>query len=250
MRNRFIFLSYCLLIICGTLCLKLVSAQETPILSATTTVTPTPQPPTVTTGEASLAGDNSVILESIVNAHGLLTTAWFDYGTSSGSYNNKSSTQTVTGTTDTQVSINIGKLLEETIYYYRIAAQNSAGTSYGDEKYFGLIPSTPTVTPTPRCKAEEITASPYVLRLKKEESDEVTVTVTCSDGTPVVGETVTATVKAGKRRISVTPLSQDTDANGEAIFTITATQKTGNAKVKFKTDGGLKTRVTVKVKNK
>ena len=250
MRNRFIFLSYCLLVVCGILCLKLVFAQEMTILSATPTVTPTPQPPTVTTGEASLAGDNSVILEGIVNAHGLLTTAWFDYGTSSGSYNNKSSTQTVTGTTDTQISINIGKLLEETIYYYRIAAQNSAGTSYGDEKYFGLIPSTPTATPTPGCKAEEITASPHVLRLKEEESDDVTITITCPDGTPVVGETVTATVKSGKKRVSVTPLSQETDTNDEAIFTITAMQKTGNAKVKFETAGGLKTTVTVKVKNK
>ncbi|MCF6155828.1 MAG: hypothetical protein E3K36_11385 [Candidatus Brocadia sp.] len=248
MGRRFFCISLILLlvgIVRGTF------AHETSVfmVPATPTLAPTPQPPKVTTGESSLSEGNSVILEGIVNAHGLLTTAWFDYGTSSGSYNNKSSTQIVTGTTDTKVSINIGKLLEETIYYYRIAAQDSAGTSYGDEKYFGLIPLTPTVTPTPGCKAEEITASPHVLRLKKEKSDDVTVTVTCSDSTPVVGETVTAKVKSGKKRVSVTPPSQDTDTNGKAIFTITATQKTGKAKVEFKS-AGLKTTVAIKVKNK
>jgi hypothetical protein len=109
--------------------------------------------------------------------------------------------------------------------------------------------SSPIATPTPACELDSITAFPKKLTLNKEESDDVTITVTGNEGCPAVGEMVTATVKSGKRRISVTPLSQDTDANGEAIFTITATEKTGNAKVKFET-AGLKTTVTVKVKNK
>ncbi|BBO19221.1 conserved hypothetical protein [Candidatus Brocadia pituitae] len=63
-----------------------------------------------------------------------------------------------------------------------------------------------------------------------------------------MSETVTAKIKSGKRRISVTPLSQNTDASGEAIFTIKAMKETGNAKVKFEAASGLKTAVTVKVK--
>lgn len=35
------------------------TGQEMPILSTMPTVTPMPEPPTVTTGEASLAGDNT-----------------------------------------------------------------------------------------------------------------------------------------------------------------------------------------------
>lgn len=59
---------------------------------------------------------------------------------------------------------------------------------------------------------------------------------------------MTAKIKSGKRCVSVTPLGQNTDAGGQAIFTITATKETGNAKVKFKIAGGLKTTVTVKVR--
>ena len=45
------------------------------------------------------------------------------------------------------------------------------------------------------------------------------------------GETVTATTnKAGAKRISISPESDATDENGEVVFTITATNKTGNAR--------------------
>lgn len=70
----------------------------------------------------------------------------------------------------------------------------------------------------------------------------------CNDGSPSVGELVTTKIKSGKKRISISPQSADTGVNGQAIFTITATKKTGNAKVKFEAANGLKTTVTVKVK--
>lgn len=71
--------------------------------------------------------------------------------------------------------------------------------------------------------------------------------VTCEDGLPVAGITVTATVTKGKKRVSVSPLSKLTDANGQAVFTITATKKTGRADVLFEAEG-LKDSVSVKVK--
>ncbi len=90
-------------------------------------------PPTVTTGIATNITDNSATLNSTVNANGLSTTAWFQYGTTSGSYSNTSSTQSVSGSDNTTVSVGISELSSGATYYYQIAAQNSAGTSYGSE---------------------------------------------------------------------------------------------------------------------
>ena len=87
----------------------------------------------------------------------------------------------------------------------------------------------------------------------REEDGEVTVTVSGDDGDcQAAGVTVTATTnKAGAKRISISPTSAKTDANGEVTFTITAKNKTGNAKVTFKAEGVKKPlRYTVKVKKK
>jgi hypothetical protein len=46
--------------------------------------------------------------------------------------------------------------------------------------------------------------------------------------------------------VSVSPRRQVTDENGEAVFTIKATDKAGNAVVIFR-DGSLNTQVSVKV---
>ena len=108
---------------------------------------------------------------------------------------------------------------------------------------------TPTATPTPTpCEdATAIEADPTELTLQKKESDTVIVTVIGENDCPVEGDMVKAkTDKAGRARIRVTPSSKRTDANGEAVFTITAKNKTGNATVTFK-DGSLSTQVSVTV---
>mgnify|MGYP001570333741 FL=1 len=98
----------------------------------------------------------------------------------------------------------------------------------------------------PECGAEEIAISPNRLRLKTGKSGEVTVALGVDDCVPA-GNTVTATIgKSGSKRIWVTPTSQATDENGQAVFTITAV-KIGTAKVIFKT-GGLKKSLIVKVR--
>ena len=61
------------------------------------------------------------------------------YGSSTGSSmdnQNTFSTQTVIGTSDTEVSFSIIELLPGTTYYYRLAARNDTGTTYGDEVSF------------------------------------------------------------------------------------------------------------------
>ncbi len=120
---------------------------------------------------------------------------------------------------------------------------------------FNLTPSAVTPTPTPTatatpvvCEPEAISVSPTSLTLKRKKSGEVTVTVTGADDCAVEAETVTATINAaGKKRISVSPTSDSTDENGQATFTITAKNKTGNARVTFKA-GDVKKSMTVKVR--
>ncbi len=99
--------------------------------------------PTVTTGSATNVTSIAAALNGTANANGLSTTAWFNYGISSGSYTGTSTTQSLNGSSDTTVSISVSGLSSSITYYYRIAAQNSAGTSYGSEATFTTLNSTP-----------------------------------------------------------------------------------------------------------
>ena len=100
---------------------------------------------------------------------------------------------------------------------------------------------------TTTCEPESIAAFPSKLTLNVYESGDVVVTVTGKGGCPVEGETVTAMIKkSGRKRITVSPTSATTNADGEATFTIIAKNKAGNATVTFM-DGILKTTVKVKV---
>ncbi|KKT20441.1 MAG: hypothetical protein UW04_C0030G0002 [Parcubacteria group bacterium GW2011_GWB1_43_8] len=106
----------------------------------------------------------------------------------------------------------------------------------------------PAVTPTPTlCDPENISVNPTDLTLARKTSEDVTVTITDTDGCVVEGETVTATINfAGRNRISISPSSAITDENGQTTFTITAMKK-GNSKVTFKA-GDVKKSIVVKVK--
>ena len=63
---------------------------------ATNAVTPNNKP-TVITRKATKVTSNSATLKGKVNAHGLSTEAWFEYGTTSGSYTNKTPRKTIRG---------------------------------------------------------------------------------------------------------------------------------------------------------
>jgi len=92
--------------------------------------------PTVTTGEVTNIASKSATLNGTVNANGLSTTVWFEYGINSSTYSGVSSTQTLNGWGNISVSIDVSELKPGTTYYYRIVAQNSAGTTYGNEISF------------------------------------------------------------------------------------------------------------------
>lgn len=116
---------------------------------------------------------------------------------------------------------------------------------------FGVSAGTPTPTPspTPVCEVAEVDAVPQKQKILREESGEITVTLTCGDGSPSANRLVNVDVKTGKKRVVVSPASALTDENGQAIFTVTATNNTGNAKITF-LHQNLKDSVTVKVRKK
>ena len=126
----------------------------------------TTAPPTVTTGSATNVTMISSTLNGTVNANGTSTTAWFEYGKASGAYDKTTTTQGVSGSSYTSVSIYVSGLSSGTGYYYRLVAQNNAGISYGSENSFTTITSstpvptptaTPTSTPTPTTLTDWIT---------------------------------------------------------------------------------------------
>jgi len=191
--------------------------------------------PSVITGTATNVTSSSATLNGTVN--GLDTTVWFEYSTKSGLYSRTSSTQSVSVSSDTAVSIGISDLSAGTTYYYRLAALNTYGVTYGNENSFATL-----------CRATILDANPDPLKLKRDDMAYETVTVACKDGTGLANATVTAKVTTGKKCISVSPSSGVTDASGQAVFTITA-KKTGNARVRFEVND-LRYTVAVKVKNK
>ena len=78
----------------------------------------------------------------------------------------------------------------------------------------------------------------------------ITATVTGEDDCLVQGETIKAKRNtSGKRYVKISPKSQETDANGEATFEITAKKSIGKAKITFKINDAKKSlRVRVKTK--
>jgi len=104
--------------------------------------------PTVTTSPATEVGQASATLNATVNSNGASSTAYFQYGTSTGYGNATDASAAFTGTT--ALSVNLSNLTcGGNSYHYRVVASNSAGTSYGADMAFttGACSQTPpTVT--------------------------------------------------------------------------------------------------------
>src|SRR3989339_1697468 len=117
------------------------SVGNTGMASITITYTAGNNPPIVITGPATSITTDFATLTGTVNAEGLSATAWFQYGTSSGAYSHTSPIVNIESSSlDTQINSYINGLLAGTTYYYRLAAQNSAGTTYGSEMTFNTKP--------------------------------------------------------------------------------------------------------------
>src|SRR5439155_3697235 len=76
-----------------------------------------------------------------VDPHGLTTTVYFQYGTTT-SYGLTTANQTKTGNAYQNVVANISGLAASTTYHFRIVATNSAGTRYGTDRTFTTLTAT------------------------------------------------------------------------------------------------------------
>jgi phage head maturation protease len=105
-----------------------------------TTLTPT-GPPVVITRPASLIASFSATLNGSVDPHGLTTTVYFQYGTTTN-YGFTTAIQSKTGNTYRNVTAKISGLTASTTYHFRIVATNSAGTRYGSDRTFTTLSAT------------------------------------------------------------------------------------------------------------
>ncbi len=268
MKNTYTVLARSMFI-CGIIHVCQISSTSAQLSAQTPATTPTatpastpvlPNPIAVTTGEATNVTSHSATLHGTGSGRGL-TKVWFEYDTASGSYQNTSSVQEVSGSPfDIPISAGITGLAGNTTYFYRIVGQNSSDDiSYGSEKSFTTLSATatpavtatpgatPVATTTPVCEAASLGVPQKRLTLQRGQAGEVTVTLEGDNCFPA-GKIVTANIsKVGSRRVSVSPKSAITDEAGKATFTITAKDKTGKAKVTFNT-WSLKKSVTVKIR--
>ena len=100
----------------------------------------TPAAPTATTGSASLVSQYRATLNGRVTANNLTTTVVFEYDTSK-TYKNiiEGTPVEVTGNTSTAIKANLRGLTPNTVYYYRIKAENQLGITYGVDTSFTTL---------------------------------------------------------------------------------------------------------------
>lgn len=92
--------------------------------------------PNVSTDSVNNVTQNSAQINGSINPNGLNTSYYFEWGTTD-SYGNQTASQNV-GTDPNTVSVSqvLTDLTPNTVYHYRIVAENDAGTSYGNNKTF------------------------------------------------------------------------------------------------------------------
>ncbi|HJW38544.1 MAG TPA: NF038122 family metalloprotease [Candidatus Udaeobacter sp.] len=97
--------------------------------------------PVVVTNLATNIASYSATLNGSVDPHGLTTTVYFQYGTTT-SYGLTTTPHTKTGNTYQAVSANISGLTASTAWHFRMVATNSAGTTYGSDRTFTTLSAT------------------------------------------------------------------------------------------------------------
>lgn len=99
-----------------------------------TTLTAT-GPPVVITNGATNVTTSSGTLNGSLDPHGLNTTVFFQYGTTT-SYGSATPMQSQTGNTYRNITANISGLTQHTTYHFRMVATNGDGTRMGSDRTF------------------------------------------------------------------------------------------------------------------
>jgi phosphodiesterase/alkaline phosphatase D-like protein len=102
-----------------------------------TTLSPTGRP-VVTTDPATLIASFSARVNGSLDPHGLPTTVYFQYGTTTG-YGLTTAPHSHTGNTFRNITANVSGLAASTTYHFRSVATNSAGTTYGADRTFRTL---------------------------------------------------------------------------------------------------------------
>src|SRR5215471_15259403 len=89
--------------------------------------------PVVTTNPATNVTASSARLNGTLDPHGLSTTVYFQYGTTT-SYGSRTPNQIKTGNNYQNVFASISGLTAGTTYHFRIVATNTVGTRYGTDR--------------------------------------------------------------------------------------------------------------------
>jgi phosphodiesterase/alkaline phosphatase D-like protein len=112
--------------------------------------------PSATTGAATGVTTTAATVSGTVNPNGTATVASFEVSTDSTLSNaTRSADQSVgSGTSSQTVSLALTPLAPNTRYFYRVVAQNSAGTSRGN-----IVSFTTTATATPLLAPSDLKAS-------------------------------------------------------------------------------------------
>ncbi len=147
--------------------------------------------PIVSTNSASYIYQNSALLNGTVNPNYSLTTAWFEWGGTNSLGNRTTSQSMGDGTIASPLSFALTGLNSGINYYYRVAAQNSYGTSYGNilnlttqttQAYQPAEPTQPTViiqrTATEKVsKSQAVSLTPAVDNNNPRAGEEIAYTV-------------------------------------------------------------------------
>ncbi len=96
----------------------------------------TPAPPSAVTGEATSFTSTSARLNGSVNPNGSDANYFFQYGPTAAYGSSTASLSAGEGTGYVSVSYDISGLSAGTLYHFRLAASNSAGTAYGEDMTF------------------------------------------------------------------------------------------------------------------
>ena len=95
-----------------------------------------PAAPDVQTLAAASITAVSAVLNGTVNAHGLATTYYFEYGTTTSYGSSTTVISAGSGENNVSVPVSISGLSANTIYHFRLVASNSEGTTEGNDLTF------------------------------------------------------------------------------------------------------------------
>ena len=119
------------------------NSTSTPVTTTEPIETKQPSAPAVTTSSKADTTETTAIVNGIVTPNGSFTSYWYEYGTTSSVINSTTRQMIGSGYATMQVPSYITGLTKNTIYYFRVAAENQYGINRGAMYTFKTTEGTP-----------------------------------------------------------------------------------------------------------